>query len=552
MKRIALNLLVIVTVLTCLGSVAAGQLSTDSKLVLNHLGNHSLKITTKSAVAQKAFDRGLIWAYSFGHFAAEQEFRKALAADPGCAMAWWGIALVNGPHINFPFVPPDKAARAWEGVTNAQRLASSCSPLEQSFIAAVAKRYANPPPDDRAPLDQAYADAMRALWKANPRNAEAACLFAEAAMDLHPWNYWAEGKPQPWTDEIVSALEAALRMAPQHPGANHYYIHVVEASPTPGRALAAADRLRKLVPDSSHMVHMPSHTYARVGRWQDAALANQNAMKADTRYRAAFPRPGFYAMYMAHNTHFLAYVSMMQGRSAQAIALADDVVSGIPQDFLTNYAAIVDGYMIFRSEALMRFGRWEKILKEPQPAKDFPLATALWHYTRGVAHTALGHADEARRERELLQIATTNVPPDSTMGNNSASNLLAIAALSLDGEMLAKNNKFDDAIAKLRKAVVCEDKLAYSEPPDWIQPVRHTLGAVLLRAGRASEAEAVYRADLNAYPENGWSLMGLRDALAAQGRTAEAAGIDKRFRKQWAAADVKPPSTCYCQVLTKR
>ncbi|HTL59870.1 MAG TPA: hypothetical protein VL361_29635, partial [Candidatus Limnocylindrales bacterium] len=355
MKRIALNLLAIVLPLTSLASPAAEQVSTDSKPVLNHLGNHSFKITTKSAVAQKAFDRGLIWAYSFGHFAAEQEFRKALAADPDCAMAWWGIALVNGPHINFPFVPPDKAARAWEAVTNAQRLATSCSPLEQSFIAALAKRYANPQPEDRAPLDHAYADAMRALWKTNRKNPEAASLFAEAAMDLHPWNYWTNGRPQPWTDEIVSTLETALQLAPEHPGANHFYIHIIEASETPGGALASADRLRKLVPDSSHMVHMPSHIYARIGRWEQAAAANRNAMQVDARYRAVFPRPGFYAMYMAHNAHFLAYVSMMQGRSAQSIALANDVVSGIPQDFLTNFAAIVDGYMIFRSEALMRF-----------------------------------------------------------------------------------------------------------------------------------------------------------------------------------------------------
>ena len=549
MRNIRLNILASVIALTLAGCAVSPKTPTDTKPVLDHLGNYSFKIATKSAAAQEAFNRGLIWAYSFGHFAAEQEFRKALAAEPDCAMAWWGIALVNGPHINFPFVPPDKAAHAWEAITNAQRLAFNCSPLEQSFIAALSKRYANPQPEDRAPLDQAYADSMRALWKANPKNPDTASLFAEAAMDLHPWNYWSEGKPQPWTDEIVSALESALQLAPQHPGANHYYIHIVEASATPSRGLVAADRLRKLVPDSSHMVHMPSHIYARVGQWDDAALANRSAMKADARYRAAFPRPGFYGMYMAHNAHFLAYVSMMQGRSAQSIALANDVVSGIPPDFLKDFAAIVDGYMIFRSEALMRFGRWEEILKEPKPAKDFPLATALWHYTRGVAHTALGHADEARHERELLQMATTNVPPDSTKGNNSASNLLAIAALTLDGEALAKDNKFDDAIAKLREAIVHEDKLTYDEPPDWIQPVRHTLGAVLLRAGRAPEAEAVYRADLKTYPENGWSLMGLRDALAAQGRTSEAAAVDKRFRKQWAAADIKPPSTCYCQIL---
>lgn len=545
------------TLLVALALVFGGCATSDDSTSharprLTRLGHHTFKITTPSADAQRAFDRGLNWAYSFGHFAAEQEFRAALAADPDCAMAWWGIALVNGPHINFPLVPPDKAAKAWEAVTAAQRLASRCSPLEQALIAAMAKRYANPQPDDRAPLDQAYADAMRALWKANPRNADLAALFAEAAMDLHPWNYWADGKPQPWTDEIVATIETALRLDPSHPGANHFYIHIVEASAAPGRALAAADRLRTLVPDSSHMVHMPSHIYARVGQWADAAFANRNAMKADRRYRAAYPRPGFYAMYMTHNTHFLAYVCMMQGRSAESIALADQVVSGIPADFLKDYAAIADGFMIFRSEALMRFGRWEEILREPEPAKEFPLARALWHFTRGVAHTALGHDADTRRERELLQTATAAVPADRTLGNSSAADILAVAALTLDGEMLAKADKFDEAVAKLREAVAREDKLVYDEPPDWIQPVRHTLGAVLLRAGRAAEAETVYREDLAIYPENGWSLMGLRDALKAQGKTAEAAKVNQRFERQWASADITPPSSCYCQTLGRK
>jgi tetratricopeptide (TPR) repeat protein len=257
-------------------------------------------------------------------------------------------------------------------------------------------------------------------------------------------------------------------------------------------------------------------------------------------------------MYMAHNAHFLAYVAMMQGRSAEAMALADRMVSGMPEDFLRDYAAIADGFMIFRAEVLMRFGRWEEILKEPEPAKEFFLAKALWHYTRGAALTALGRMDEARTERALLKDATAAVPADRTMGNNSAADLLAIAALTLDGEMLAKQEKLDEAIAKLREAVRLEDKLVYDEPPDWIQPVRHTLGAVLMRSARAAEAEAVYREDLQAYAENGWSLMGLRDALEAQGKQDEAAVIGKRFRRQWAKADITPPSTCYCQIVKRR
>ena len=511
----------------------------------NNLGHHAFPITTRSAEAQRAFNRGLTWAYSFGHTAAEQEFRAALVADPNCAMAWWGIALVNGPHINFPLVPPDKAAKAWEAITAAQRLAASCSPLERSLISALAKRYAHPQPEDRSPLDQAYADAMREVWRANQANADIATLFAEAAMDLHPWNYWSKGVAQPWTAEIVTTLETAMRLDPKHPGANHYYIHIVEASASPERALAAADRLRRLVPDSSHMVHMPSHIYARVGQWENAAAANRAAVSADARYRVRFPRPGFYAMYMAHNAHFLAHVAMMQGRSGEAVALADQMVSGIPQDFIRDYAGIADGFMIFRSEVWMRFGRWEEILKEPEPATEFFLAKALWHYTRGAALTALGRIDEARRERALLDQATAAVPADRTFGNNPAADILAIAVLTLDGEMLAKEDQFDQAVAKLREAVRLEDKLVYDEPPDWIQPVRHTLAAVLLRAGRAAEAEAVYREDLKIYPENGWSLMGLRDALEAQGRRTEAAAVEKRFRKQWAMADITPPSTCY-------
>jgi len=254
---------------------------------LKDLGRHSFKITTGSPAAQFAFDRGLNLAYSFGHYAAEQEFRKALKADPDCAMAYWGIALVNGPHINFPMVPPDKAATAWESLTQAKRLVGHCSQLEKALVKALESRYANPQPEDRTPLDTAYAAAMREVASEFPNNPEATTLFAEAAMDLHPWDFWKNGLAQPWTQEILDALEQALRTDPHHPGANHYYIHVVEASPNPQRAIVEAERLRKLVPGSSHMVHMPAHIYSRVGQWEDAAQANRDALKADRAYRAA-------------------------------------------------------------------------------------------------------------------------------------------------------------------------------------------------------------------------------------------------------------------------
>ncbi len=514
---------------------------------LQHLGNHSFKITTASPAAQSAFDRGLMLAYSFSHYAAEQEFRRAMSLDPDCAMAYWGIALVNGPHINYPLVPQEKAAVAWEALTKAQSLAVHARPLEQALIRALGTRYANPQPDDRSPLDTAYADAMRELWRENPNNADIGALCAEALMDLHPWDLWKAGQPQAWTPEIVQTVERVLQLDPKHPGANHFYIHIMEASPQPEKAVPAADALRTLVPNASHMVHMPAHIYIRVGRWEDAAASNRDAMKVDALYRAAYPRSGFYAMYMAHNTHFLAFVSMMQGRRADTVRLARQMVSEVPDDFLKNYTGIADGFMIFASEALMRFGMWEEILREPEPPATLPLSRALWHFTRTSALTALGRADEARAERAVFDQAVALVPKDSAFGNNSAASLLAIAGKVLDGETSAKAGKFDESIANLREAAQLEDNLLYDEPPDWIQPVRHTLGAVLLRAGKTAEAEAVYREDLQRFPENGWSLRGLRDALRQQGKDADAKLVDARVAKAWAAADVHPTTTCYCQ-----
>jgi tetratricopeptide (TPR) repeat protein len=542
--------------LVTIAGVAAGCASRTSNegfssggKELRQLGNHHFAITTTSAQAQLAFDRGLTLAYSFGHHAAEQEFRRAAEVDPHCAMAYWGIALVNGPHINFPLVPPDHAATAWEALSKAKALTDGVSPLERALIGALGHRYANPQPEDRSGLDQDYANAMREVWKAHSESADVGVLFAESLMDLHPWDFWINGAPQPWTPEIVATLEQAIKLDPKHPGANHYYIHAVEASPTPGRAVLAADKLGKLVPDSGHMVHMPSHIYARVGRWQDAAECNRRAMQADTRYRSVYPRPGFYAMYMAHNAHFLSFTAMMQGRQEEAIRTARMMVESVPPEFLNNYTGLADGYMVFVPEALMRFGRWQEILEEPEPRKDLYLARALWRFTRASALTALGRMEDAKLEQIEFERESAEVPKDRTMGNNSATNLLTIASELLAGEMAAQAGEYDKAIQRLRSAVKVEDQLTYDEPPGWIQPTRHTLGAVLLKAGRPTEAESTYREELARNPENGWSLMGLRDALERQGRKQDAEAINMRYKRAWAYADVKPPSTCYCQKL---
>lgn len=513
-----------------------------------HLGSHTYKITTTSADAQKAFDRGLTLAYAFSHGAAEREFRKAAELDPKCAMACWGVALVNGPHINFPVVPPDKAQTAWDALTKAKELAPGAGETERALIDALSKRYANPQPEDRKPLDEAYAAAMREVAKAHPQDADVATLFAEAMMDLRPWDLWTgDGKPQPGTEEILATLERALQFDPANPGANHLYIHTVEASPDPAKGVAAADRLRDLVPGASHLVHMPSHIDARIGRWDDAAAANTRAMAADVEYRRLNPQPGFYAMYMAHNDHFFAYTEIMQGKSAEALEAARAMVAAVPDDFLRDYAPIADGYMVFVPEVLMRFGRWEEILAEPAPPKDLPLSQALWRFTRAVSLTALGREDEAKREREAFHAAAKAIPEGWTFGNNPATSIIAIAKNLLDGEMAAKRDRFDEAEKLLREAVRVEDGLRYDEPPDWMQPVRHTLGAVLLRAGKYAEAEAVYREDLARYPENGWSLFGLGRALRLQKKDADASEVEARFRKAWAGADIKLGSTCYCQ-----
>ena len=515
---------------------------------LKELGAHQFKVTTESDAAQRAFNRGLNLAYSFGHFAAEQEFRDALKADKTCAMAYWGIALVNGPHINFPLVPPDKAATAWENLNQAKQLVGHCTALEQALVRALESRYASPQPEDRSALDGAYAEAMRSVWKDYSTNADVGVLFAEAAMDLHPWDFWTNGIPQPWTPEILQALRHALRLDLKNPGANHFYVHMMEASPHPEDALAAADRLRRLVPNSSHMVHMPSHIYSRTGRWEAAAESNREAIKVDALYRKAYPRPGLYSMYMAHNLHFLAWVSMMQGRSEAAITAARQMVNEIPEEFLKEYASIADGYLAIVPEVLMRFGRWEEILKEPEPRSDLPLARALWRYTRAAALTALDKREQAQAECAAFAKAKSEVPSDRTMGNNPASQLLEVATLVLEGETKAKERDLTNSIARLEQAARLEDNLRYDEPPDWIQPVRHTLGAVLLRGGRVAEAEDVYREELRRNPENGWGLMGLHDALNRQGKHAEAMKVEKRLRKAWAQADVSPKSTCYCQI----
>ncbi len=517
------------------------------------LGSHHRKITTVSPEAQRYFDQGLNLLYAFNHDEAIRSFEQAAVADPDCAMAYWGIAIANGPHINFPLVPPDRAQAAWRSLTRAQALAPHGTGTEKALIEALSTRYANPQPADRRALDEAYSLAMQKLCKQYPTDSDIGALAAEAQMDLRPWDLWkTDGKPQPGTEEILTTLTRVLERNPNHPLGLHLYIHAVEASPNPGKAVAAADRLRWLVPGLGHLVHMPSHIDVRTGKWQKAVESNQRAIQADQRYTARSQKQGFYRIYRAHNRSMLAFAAMMQGNSRQSRESVREMLAEMPKGWRKENAYIVDGFHAMPYELMMRFGLWKELLAEPEPPAYFPIARALRHASRGVAFAALGRTPEARSSQVAFRQAAASTPKEAFFGNNSATGLFEIAENLLEGEILFREGKKEEALAALRIAVKKEDQLRYDEPPGWIQPVRHALGATLMQVGRTAEAEKVYREDLRRLPENGWSLFGLAQSLEAQGKQAEAKQIQARFKKAWKHADVKLASSCFCQIPVRK
>ena len=510
------------------------------------LGGLTRPITTSSAEAQRYFDQGLAFLYAFNHDEAIRSFRRASELDPLCAMAWWGLAIANGPHINNPVVPEERARAAWQAAEKARSLARATSPVEQALIVAAGRRYADPPPAERAPLDRAYAEAMRAAWRSFPKDADVGALFAEALADLRPWDLWtSDGKPQPGTEELVRTLEQVIALDPRHPLALHMYIHAVEASPEPGRADAAADALRQRQPGLGHLVHMPSHIDVRRGRWAQAVMANAKAIEADRRYRALSPEQGFYRLYMAHNHHMLAYAAMMTGRSELALRTMRAMVADIPPAFFEKNA-FADGFMAMPLEVMLRFGRWDEVLAEPEYPAYVPISRALRHYARAIALAAKGDTKAAAREQAAFAEARQRVPQDATFGNNTAADLLELAATFMRGELLFLSGEREEGLRALHAAVALEDRLRYDEPPDWVQPVRHALGAALLQSGRFAEAEAVFRKDLERQPGNGWALYGLSRALQMQEKAAEAAQVDRQFESVWQDADVRIKSACLC------
>ncbi len=523
-----------------LASIAEGAVRFDD------LGAHRRKITTTSEEAQAFFDQGLALGYGFNHDEAARSFAKAAELDPKCAMCFWGVAYMLGPNYNVPMLP-ERAVAAWDAIGKAQAHAKAATPVEAALVGALAKRFKGPEyldPVAMAPFNVAYADAMREVAKAFPADDDVQTLFAEAAMNTNAWKLWAkDGTAAPGTEEIVKTLETVLARAPDHPGANHFYIHAVEASKRPDRAVPSADRLGKLIPGAGHVVHMPAHIYQRVGRYEDAARVNREAVEIDRRYLAKVKPPGYYPIYVGHNHGFLAYAESMLGKSASALAAARESAGSIPKDVVCG----MPGMDFFLSEPLLvmvRFGKWEEILAAPKPAAKYQVLVALWHHARGMALAATGKPGDAKQEAAAIREIATSVPEDMVAGLNSGRNVLELAALVVEAR-IAEVEKAPDAITKWERAVAVEDTLEYNEPADWFYPVRHYLGAALLDAGKPKDAEAVYRADLERNPGNGWALFGVWRSLVARKQTAAAKKAEKAFRAAWPSADLELARTAF-------
>jgi len=537
----------LVTVLLLLLAWQSLILATDAAAIelRRDLAVYHRAVSTASPEAQQFFDQGLVLHYGFNHEAAIASFARAAELDPDLAMAWWGQAISAGPNINNPHMDDDAAKAAYDAAQRALARVDHASPVEEALIRAIAVRYAWPQPEDRHALDVAYADAMRKVWAEHPGDADVGALFADAAMNLIPWDLWSpEGEPRAETPEIIRTLEAVLAISPEHPMACHLYIHTMEASPTPEKALPQADVLRDRVPGAGHLIHMPSHIDIRLGRYSDAMIANQKAIAVDRSWAA---QGGFYTMYRAHNFHFLAYAAMFDGQREIAMKAAREMIDQIPLEVVRAYPDFLDGFMAVPVHVMVRFGLWEDLLKEPAPPEDLVVTTAFWNYGRTVAYAALGRVDEAAREFAALNRAIAAVPESRLIGNNSALTVLAVGVPMAEGELEYRRGNYEKAFDLLRTSVARDVALKYDEPWGWMMPVAHSLGALLAEQGRYDEAEAVYRADLKIHPDNGWALLGLAECLQKTGRADEARTVDARFKSAWSRSDIVIHASCYCR-----
>jgi tetratricopeptide (TPR) repeat protein len=509
---------------------------------LQNLGVHIFKVTTKSARAQLFINQGVNLAYGFNHAEAARAFAEAARLDPNCAMAYWGGALVRGPNINASMDPEDEP-RARELVQRAVALKTRATARERAYIDALSTRYTGKA-EDRTKADRAFAEAMRKVSEAYPQDLDAKTIYAEALMDLRPWNYWTrDGQPYAETVEIQRALQSVLAKNANHPGALHYWVHLWEPTDTPERAEVEADRLLTVMPGAGHVVHMPAHIYARVGRHADVVRSNQMAVKADEDYIAQCRAQGLYPVtYYPHNIHFIWMGATATGQKALALESARKVAASIPDEALKNIP-ILQGFIVVPYWAMVRFEQWDDILSDKGPRFDTAFTRGAWRYARAMALTSKGQLSEAEQELNELKklVDDPSLSGQTTFSTNSGRAILRIAPEVVAGEIAARRKDWDRAVLHLDRAVRYEDALIYQEPPDWHAPTRQNLGAVLIQAGRPDEAEAVYWEDLRNNPGTGWSLRGLIQALEAQGKTDEAAFVRKRFAEAWKHADTHLP-----------
>ncbi len=507
--------------------------------LFENMGDYHHSVTTNSDLAQQYFDQGLKLLYGFNHAEAIRSFKEAARLDSTCAMAYWGASLALGPNINKPMDDKD-VPEAYALLQKAKQAAVHASDREKAYIAALEKRYAAEAVEDRGELDLAFANAMREVIQNYPDDLDAATIFAESLMDLIPWDYWLEdGQPKEETKEIIATLESVLDRNPNHPGANHYYIHAVEASDSPERGEAPADRLGDLVPDAGHLVHMPSHIYLRIGRYNDATEANIRAAAADESYIAQCNAQGFYpALYYPHNIHFLWFTSGIEGRSAMSIDASQRLVKNVAKEQVKEFPSL-ETFLPIPLFTLARFQKWDEILAAPQPPEEFKYETAMWYYTRGLAFAGKNQLKDAAAAAAILDsLSKTEAIQKLEQPFFYGASLVGIANDVLAAEVAGLRGETDMKVSYLKTAIENQDKLPYMEPPYWYYPVRQTLGGALLEAGKPAEAEAIFRKDLEKNPRNGWSLFGLTESLKAQNKTAEAEAAQQQFETAWAMADV--------------
>ncbi|HYO82360.1 MAG TPA: hypothetical protein VES20_13235 [Bryobacteraceae bacterium] len=513
----------------------ANAVKAAARLIPN-TGNLHHPVSTKIAEAQQFFDQGLRMIYGFNHGEATRSFDRAAQIDPRLAMAHWGVALALGPNINAP-MDAEAHAKAWAAIQSAIRLKKYASPRERDYIDALAARYVADPKADIAPLQHKYADAMRQLALKHSDDLDAQTLFAESLMNLYPWKLWTlDGKPSPVTEEAVRVLESVMERDPQHMGATHYYIHAVEACPTPQKALAAADRLGRIAPGVGHLVHMPAHIYMRTGDYEAAARANAEAAAVDKAYLEAGGVDGIYRAYYAHNLHFLSAAYSMQGRYKLSLEAAEE--TGRVLGPLATVIPGIESQVVSAILVPVRFRDWDRVLSIPEPDVKMMSIRNLWHFARGMAYAGKGNVGSAVKERDRFREGVSNLPADRVYGNNPEKDVMRLPLFLLDAKIAMARKDFSGAIGHLKEAVAAEDSLSYNEPPDWYYPPsREALGSVLLLAGKHAEAEAVFREDLRRNQRNGRSLFGLCESFKGQNKTDQAMLIEAQYKTAWSAAD---------------